>query len=366
MYLPALPSLVRDWNTSETTINLTLIGFFISFSLALLVYGPLSDRYGRKPVLIAGISIYVLACLVCAQAGSPLALIIGRVAQGIGAASAATLSLAMTKDYFDGAERERVMAHIAVIVALAPMLAPVLGGIMMRLWHWSGIFYAQTLLGLIAIRGVSNLKEPAPQTSNSLKQVLGSYFRLMTNARFMSLCALIALGVTPLFCFIAGSSFIYVTHFGLSEQVYSYFFAFNSAALMLGFWICGRLLKANRLTSLRIIIMGYAGILLGATALALCSDLGPWGMALPMAFLSMSSGISRPPSNNFLLDQVKSDAGSASSLIMFTYFVSGAVAMWLIAQPWDNKIPILAMVGMVSSSLVLILLPVLSGKRWSK
>lgn len=366
MYLPALPALVRDWNTSETTINLTLIGFFISFSLALLVYGPLSDRYGRKPVLIAGISIYVLACLVCAQAGSPLALIIGRVAQGIGAASAATLSLAMTKDYFDGAERERVMAHIAVIVALAPMLAPVLGGIMMRLWHWSGIFYAQTLLGLIAIRGVSKLKEPAPQTSNSLKQVLGSYFRLMTNARFMSLCALIALGVTPLFCFIAGSSFIYVTHFGLSEQVYSYFFAFNSAALMLGFWICGRLLKANRLTSLRIIIMGYAGILLGATALALCSDLGPWGMALPMAFLSMSSGISRPPSNNFLLDQVKSDAGSASSLIMFTYFVSGAVAMWLIAQPWDNKIPILAMVGMVSSSLVLILLPVLSGKRWSK
>jgi DHA1 family bicyclomycin/chloramphenicol resistance-like MFS transporter len=363
MYLPALPSLAQTWHTSEAAINLTLVGFFVSFSLALLIYGPLSDRYGRKPVLIAGISIYVLACLICAQADSPLALIIGRVLQGIGAASASTLSLAMTKDYFEGAERERVLAHIAIIVALAPMLAPILGGVMMRFWHWSGIFYAQTVLGLIAIRGVSRLKEPAPMTSRSLGQVLESYFRLMGNPRFMALCALIALGMSPLFCFIAGSSFIYVTHFGLSEQVYSYFFAFNSAALMLGFWICGRLLKLKRIPSLRIITMGYIGILLGAVALALCSDLGPWGMALPMAVLTTGLGISRPPSSNFLLEQVKSDAGSASSLIMFTYFVSGAVAMWLIAQPWPNKILALALVGLGTSILVLVLLPILSKKR---
>ena len=363
MYLPALPSLVQTWHTSEAAINLTLVGFFVSFSLALLVYGPLSDRYGRKPVLIAGISIYVLACLICAQADSPLALVIGRVLQGIGAASASTLSLAMTKDYFDGAERERVLAHIAVIVALAPMLAPILGGIMMRFWHWSGIFYAQTLLGLIAIRGVSRLKEPAPMTSRSLGQVLGSYFRLMGNPRFMALCALIALGMTPLFGFIAGSSFIYVTHFGLSEQVYSYFFAFNSAALMLGFWICGRLLKLNRMPSFRIIIMGYVGVAIGAAALVLGSNLGPWGMALPMAVLTTGLGISRPPSSNFLLEQVKSDAGSASSLIMFTYFVSGAVAMWFIAQPWSNKILALALIGLGSSVMVLILLPILNTKR---
>lgn len=363
MYLPALPSLVHAWHTTEATINLTLVGFFISFSLALLIYGPLSDRYGRKPVLMAGISIYILACLVCAQADTPRALIIGRIIQGIGAASAATLSLAMTKDYFDGAERERVMAHIAIIVALAPMLAPVLGGLMMRFGPWSSIFYVQTLLGLIAIRGVAKLKEPAPLTARSLGQVLGSYFRLMKNPRFMTLCTLIALGMTPLFCFIAGSSFIYVSHFGLSEQTYSYFFAFNSAALMLGFWICGRLLK--RMPSFRIILTGYMGIVLGASILALCSDLGPWGMAIPMAFISMSSGMSRPPSSNFLLEQVSTDAGSASSLIMFTYFVSGAVAMWFISQPWTDKILALALAGMVTSLLVLTLLPILKSKRGS-
>ncbi|MBE1424875.1 DHA1 family bicyclomycin/chloramphenicol resistance-like MFS transporter [Desulfomicrobium macestii] len=355
MYLPALPTMVETWQTTEAVINLTLVGFFISFSLALLFYGPLSDRYGRKPVLLGGISLYVLSCLVCAQAQSPTALIVGRILQGMGAASAATLSLAMTKDYFVGAERERALAHMAVIVSLAPMLAPVLGGIMLTFADWSVIFLAQMVLGVVAICGVWRLKEPAPATTRTLAQVMGGYLRLMCNLRFMTQCTLIALGMTPLFCFIGGSSFIFVTYFGLSEQEYSYFFAFNSAALMLGFWICGRLLK--RMPGFRIILLGYAGILISSAALALCSGLGPWGMALPMAFLTLSLGMSRPPSSNFLLEQVKQDAGSAASLIMFTYFVGGATAMWFIALPWDNKILTLALVGMATSALVLVLLP---------
>jgi DHA1 family bicyclomycin/chloramphenicol resistance-like MFS transporter len=355
MYLPALPSLTTDWNTTEAVINLTLVGFFISFSLSLLMYGPVSDRFGRKPVLMAGISIYILACLVCGLADSPWALVMGRVLQGMGAASASTLSLAMTKDCFVGAERERALAHMAVIVSLAPMLSPVLGSFVLNYATWPVIFHIQAALGVLAILGVLRLKEPAPTTERSLGEVLRSYVRLMGNLRFMPLCSLIALGMTPLFCFIGGSSFIFIDQFGLSEQVFSYFFAFNSAALMAGFWICGRLLK--RTTGFRIILAGYCGILVSAAVLVLCSSLGPWGMALPMAGMTFSLGLTRPPSSNFLLEQVSRDAGSAASLIMFTYFVGGAMAMWFIALPWDNKVLTLALVGVVSSALVLALLP---------
>ena len=362
MYLPALPSLTALWDTTEAVINLTLVAFFVSFSLALLFYGPISDRYGRKPVLMAGISIYILACLVCSLADSPWTLILGRILQGMGAASASTLSLAMTKDCFEGAERERVMAHMAVIVSLAPMLAPVLGGIMLQFADWSSIFHAQMALGGLAMWGVWRLEEPAPASGRSLGQVLKAYVKLVGNLRFMGLCTLIALGMTPLFCFIGGSSFIFIDHFGLSEQAYSYFFAFNSGALMLGFWTCGRLLKRG-VPGFRIILMGYCGILGGAVALAFCANMGPWGMAVPMAFLTMSLGLTRPPSSNFLLEQVRQDAGSASSLIMFTYFVGGATAMWFIALPWDNKILTLALVGVVTSALVLVVLPRLGRAR---
>jgi DHA1 family bicyclomycin/chloramphenicol resistance-like MFS transporter len=356
MYLPAMPSMTVTWDTTEAIINLTLVGFFISFSLSLLFYGPISDRFGRKPALTAGISIYILACLICAFADSPSQLVLGRVLQGMGAASAATLSLAMTKDYFEGAERERAMAHLAVIVSLAPMLAPVLGGLILNFGHWSLIFHIQAGLGALALYGVLRLKEPAPTTDRSLKEVLISYLRLMSNLRFMSLCTLIALGMTPLFCFIGGSSFIYIDQFGLSEQVYSYFFAFNSAALMASFWVCGRLLKRN-MKGFRIILMGYCGILVSAAVLALCSNLGPWGMAIPMACMTFSLGLTRPPSNNFLLEQVSRDAGSAASLIMFTFFVGGAVATWFIALPWDNKVLTLALLGLAVSVMVLALLP---------
>lgn len=357
MYLPILPTLSLTWHVSAATINLSLVGFFVSFSLALLIYGPLSDRFGRKPVLLAGIALYILACILCALATNPWTLIGGRVLQGLGAAAASTLSLAMTKDCFHGAERVRVMAHIAVIVALAPMLAPIIGSIMLNYAHWSGIFMLQALLGLVAIIGVAQLQEPAPGGVRTLQQVLSSYFRLMTNARFMSLCSLMALGMMPLFCFIGGSSYIFITHFALNEQIFSYFFAFNSAALMLGFWLCGRLLKV--LSGLRIILMGYAGILISALLLTMSANLGPWGMAIPMAMLSMCAGLSRPPTNNFLLEQVAQDAGSASSLIMFTYFVGGAIAMWLIALPWTNKILVLGLVGVLTSILVLTFLPLL-------
>lgn len=130
---------------------------------------------------------------------------------------------------------------------------------------------------------------------------------------------------------------------------------------MTGFWLCSRLLK--HISALRVICLGYGGICVSAVLLCLSAQSGPWGISVPMAAMTMSLGLSRPPSNHFLLEQVRSDAGSAASLIMFTYFVGGAAAMWFIALPWSNKVLTMGLVGVVSSLFVLLVLPRASRTR---
>lgn len=133
MYLPAIPLLQKAWNQPLSIMNLTLVGFFISYCISLLFYGPLSDRIGRRPPLLAGIGVYILASLMCAASNSVGALIFFRVFQAAGASAASVLALAITKDVYEGHEREKILAYIGVIMALAPMLAPSLGSMV-----WSG------------------------------------------------------------------------------------------------------------------------------------------------------------------------------------------------------------------------------------
>ena len=127
MYLPALPLLQTQWHTDTATINLTLILFFLFFSVSLLIYGPVSDSYGRRPLLLSGIGIYMAASVGCGVADNVNSLILFRIFQAVGAASAASLSMAIAKDLFAARERQQLLAHLGVIVALAPMLAPVAG-----------------------------------------------------------------------------------------------------------------------------------------------------------------------------------------------------------------------------------------------
>jgi DHA1 family bicyclomycin/chloramphenicol resistance-like MFS transporter len=128
MYLPAIPLLQQSWQQPLSIVNLTLVGFFVSYCVFLLFYGPLSDRFGRRPLLLVGIGIFILACLLCALADNVFSLIVFRVLQAAGAASASALALAISKDVYDVHEREHILAYIAVIMALAPLLAPVFGG----------------------------------------------------------------------------------------------------------------------------------------------------------------------------------------------------------------------------------------------
>ena len=157
MYLPAIPSLVQEWRQPLSVINLTLVCFFVTYSGFLLIYGPLSDRFGRRRPLMIGIVVYVLSSLLCALSQNAGSLIVFRMFQAAGSAAASALSMAICKDVFGDRQREKVLAYIAVIMSLAPMLAPIMGGWVLALLSWQWIFIT---LGTVGILSLIHISEP--------------------------------------------------------------------------------------------------------------------------------------------------------------------------------------------------------------
>ncbi|MCQ1534769.1 multidrug effflux MFS transporter [Methanosarcina sp. KYL-1] len=352
MILPAIPSLAENWNQPLSVINLILVCFFVTYGFFLLFYGPISDRFGRRRPLLTGLTVYVLASLLCAFASSAPMLIGFRILQAAGAAASSSLSMAMTKDIFSGPERERILAYIAVIMALAPMLAPVVGGWILVDFSWPWIFFVQAVMGVIGMLGVLRFPETLKVMSDiPISQVMDAYGRLLLNPSYIIMVLVMSVSLFPLYSFIAGSSAIYVNEFGLNEQKYSYFFAFNALALMVGSFSCLRLTRS--INSRHLMTVGFAGIFLGGVFLLIAGQQGPWSFALPMFLITFSMGLSRPPSNNLVLEQVDRDAGSASSLLIFTYFTLGAVGMWFISLDWADKIPVLGGIALGCGTLVL-------------
>ncbi|WP_298682697.1 multidrug effflux MFS transporter [uncultured Methanomethylovorans sp.] len=352
MILPAIPFLAVTWDKPLAVVNLILICFFVTYGFFLLIYGPISDRYGRRRPLIAGISLYIFASMLCALANSASMLIAFRILQAAGAAASASLSMAMTKDIFSGKERERILAYIAVIMALAPMFAPIMGGwvLVYLSWHW--IFFAQGMMGVIGLLGVLRTPETLKEASETpLSRVMHSYGKLLLNKKYVIMVLVMSISLLPLYSFIAGSSAVYINGFGLSEQNFSYLFAFNALALMAGSMSCLKL--TERTKSKYLITAGFAGIVLGGILILTIGQHGPWSFAIPMAMITYSIGISRPPSNHLVLEQVRRDAGSASSLLIFTYFTLGAAGMWLVSQNWLERIQILGTIALICGVLVL-------------
>lgn len=337
MYLAAIPHLGELWQQPLAVINLTLILFFMTYCISLLFYGPLSDRFGRKPPLIAGLLLFIIASILCALSQNIWMLIGARIFQATGAGAASAISMAMARDRLESGQREKVLSQISVLMALAPMIAPLIGSLIMEYLSWPWIFVSQGLMGCVALLGVVKTPEShGGEEGGSLAALLGSYGRILKNYRLLGLVFCNALTSLPLFAFIAASSTIYISRFQMAESSFGLFFGANALCFMSGSMICMRFGK--KIGTFHMISAGYGGIAVGGLLMLSGAFSGYWQLALPMGLITLSLGLSRPPSNNLVLDQVDRDAGTASSIMVFFYFIFGAMAMAAVSLQWHDKI----------------------------
>jgi MFS transporter, DHA1 family, multidrug resistance protein len=351
LYLPALPGMSAYFGAGPDQINLTLTAFFVFYALGTLMWGPLSDHYGRKPVLIAGMGLYILASALCALTGRVDGLILCRIFQALGASSAGTAATAIVKDVYSGKKRESVLAIVQSMVTVAPAVAPVLGAFLLKVISWRGIFVTLTSIGVVALVGSLLFEESITErNSGMMRQSFGRLGKVLHNRGFTSLLVLFSLGGVSVLAFISSSTYIYQDGFQLSAQMYSFYFSLNALGMVAGPMIYLRL--SRRYPAVSIIRAGFAAIAASGMLVCLLGNLQPWIFALCILPASIAGSCIRPPSTNMMLEQQTGDTGAVSSLMGCTGLLMGSLGIQLISLPWGNAIIALGVItfgiGLVS------------------
>ncbi|WP_051868084.1 multidrug effflux MFS transporter [Vibrio sp. ER1A] len=343
LYLPALPTMVDIFSTTESMVNLTLSSYFITYAIGLLFWGPLSEKFGRKPILLIGIGAYMLASIACAMAGSIEHLIGSRVLQAFAGSAITVVSTAIVKDMFEGREREKIMATIMSLVIIAPMVAPVLGAFLLKVASWRMMFVTLAVFGAFAsILAMCYRETLQSQYTGSLARSWTRLGVVMTNPRFVMLLCIFSIAPMALMAFLAAGSYIYINGFGLTEQEFSYYFAFNAMCASLGpsiYMKLSRHISVQKVITLCFFILALMGVLtlsIGSTA--------PWVFALIAAPATLMVIMMRVPGTNLMLDQQDKDTGSAVALIQFFAMICGSAGMLLVSMRPDALIANLGMI----------------------
>ncbi|MCP5366284.1 MAG: multidrug effflux MFS transporter [Hyphomicrobiales bacterium] len=352
MYLPALPEMARHFATDAGGMQLTLSVFIAGFACAQLVYGPLSDRFGRRPVLIAGAAVFLLASLACALAQTIEGLVLARFAQAVGACAGPVLSRAVVRDVFDRAMAARAMAYIGSATALAPLVAPVLGGHMTVWWGWPSIFHALAVLAALLLAGVVLLlpETNAHRDPHALNpgRLAANYLALFRSREYLGFLVTTAVAFAGLFTFISGSSFVLIDFLGVATDRFGYFFAMVVAGFMSGAFLAGRI--TLRLGIERMVLLGGACVMAGGgtqAALAWAGVNHPAAVMAPMMAYTCGIGLLVPNATAGAVSVFPRQAGVASAMVGFVQMATAALASLLLGQFHDGtQIPMTNMIGL--------------------
>ena len=333
IYLPAMPTMERQLNGDA---ELTITGFLIGFSIAQLIWGPISDRIGRKLPLFIGIVLFVIGSVGCALSESMSAVVFWRVFQAIGACVGPMLSRAMIRDRFAQSQAAQMLSTLTIIMAIAPIAGPFIGGGLLKVasWHW--IFWLLAVIGVLMFITIFKLPETLPiekRASGSLWNAFKNYRTLLANATFMRYTLSVTFFYVAAYAFITGSPFVYIDYFGVAAQNYGFLFGLNIIGIMSLSFLNRKLVSRFALSKL-LVVSSLVAFVASAVffVLAWANIGGIWSVIVPMFVMFSMNGIIAACANAAALAAVPNQvAGSAAALLGSLQYGSGIISSLLLA-----------------------------------
>jgi len=361
MYLPSLPAIAAALGSDSAGAQMTLSAFLFGFAGGQIFYGPLSDRLGRKPVLLGGMALFITASLACAFAPDMTWLVAGRFFQALGASGPIVLGRAIVRDLYEGPRAGRELSRMGTVMGVVPALAPLLGGVLETAFGWRSSFFATAFFGvalgtIVVLMLPETLRERSPHAV-SLRSIFAGFKVLLQHPRYRFYVSLSALAYSGLFTFISGSSFVLQKVYGLSVMGFSMVFSFVVLGFVTGTLVAQR--AVGRLGLDRTIGLGVMALAGGGAAMMLAVWFGPGSpleIMLPMTLYTMGVGLVMPQSMAGAMTPFPERAGAASSLLGLIQMMMAALVGTLLGQmlDWGSALPLPALILVLGGSALLV------------
>ena len=330
MYLPSLPALERYFATDTASVQHTLAAFFLGLTVGQLLYGPIADRYGRKPPLYFGLSLYVAASAACALAPTIGSLIGLRFLQALSGCAGMVVARAVVRDLYDRQESARVFSILLMVMGIAPIVAPLAGGYLLTWFGWRSIFWVLALFGvacLVAVKAGLPETIPRDQPRIALSKAMGNYAALLADRRYLAYALSGGFGQAGMFAYISGSPFVIIDLYGVPAHYYGWLFGLNATGIVAFTQLNRRLLL--RYDADRVLDFGnLAGFLMCVLLLIMAwsNAAGLVGILVPLFFVVSLRGLTFPNASAGAMAPFPEKAGSASALLGSVQFAIAAIA----------------------------------------
>ena len=354
MYLPALPAIGRALHADVHQVQLSLMAFFLTFAFSQIVYGPASDMFGRKAPLYVGIVLFVVGSLGCALAPDIGWLVAFRAVEGLGAGAPNVITRAVVRDLHTGAEATRLMSLLMLVFSVSPILAPLVGSLIIDAGGWQAIFWVITLIGVLGLLltafALEETRSVADRAGSGIASTGRAFALLARDPHFMGLTGVVSFGLAAFFVYLSNSSFVLINHYGLTPRQYGLAFGANAASFIGASQFAGRL--AHRFGNARVVQVAVAGFGLSMCAGSALNFAGVDTLASLVVMLMIGFGflgLVMPAVSVMALDHHGEIAGAASALMGTLQMVSGALVIALMGPFVDGTArPMLAGIAVVA------------------